>query len=226
MHVDLLFTDVVMPGPVRGPELAQQAKALQPDLEVLFTSGYTENAIVHEGRLDPGVHLLSKPHRREELARKLRHLLRHRQQRIAAREVLAAGVKAAETESAQAPATTQSPRILLVEDDEDIRESACELLEYLGYGVWATSSAEEAQEALAAGCFDVLFTDVSLPGRSGVELAREAVRQCPEMGVIIASGHGSAVATGGGDLAKAVLLPKPYAFSQIQSALEQVSASP
>lgn len=81
VHVDLLFTDVVMPGPVRSPDLARQAKALLPSLEVLFTSGYTENAIVHGGRLDPGVSLLSKPYRREDLARKLRELLHNRAQR-------------------------------------------------------------------------------------------------------------------------------------------------
>lgn len=73
--VDLLFTDVVMPGPVRSTELAKAAKILLPDLKVLFTSGYTQNAIVHGGRLDPGVHLLSKPYGREQLARKLRELL-------------------------------------------------------------------------------------------------------------------------------------------------------
>ncbi|MCW7537023.1 ATP-binding protein [Aquabacterium sp. A7-Y] len=73
--IDLLFTDVVMPGPLRSPELARQAQALLPQLRVLFTSGYTEEAIVHGGRLDPGVHLISKPYRREELARKIRQLL-------------------------------------------------------------------------------------------------------------------------------------------------------
>ncbi|HEX8536648.1 MAG TPA: ATP-binding protein, partial [Cystobacter sp.] len=79
--VDLLFTDVVMPGPVRSPELARQARQSLPELEVLFTSGYTENAIVHGGRLDPGVALLVKPYRREDLARKVRMMLRDRQQR-------------------------------------------------------------------------------------------------------------------------------------------------
>jgi PAS domain S-box-containing protein len=76
--IDLLFTDVVMPGELRSPELARQARALLPELEVLFTSGYTQNAIVHGGRLDPGVELLSKPYRREDLARKIRHLLANR----------------------------------------------------------------------------------------------------------------------------------------------------
>jgi PAS domain S-box-containing protein len=72
---DLLFTDVVMPGGLRGPELAAEARKLYPALRVLYTSGYTENAIVHHGRLDPGIHLLSKPYRRHDLALKLRQAL-------------------------------------------------------------------------------------------------------------------------------------------------------
>jgi PAS domain S-box-containing protein len=73
--VDLLFTDVVMPGGMNGRELADAARALRPGLPVLFTSGYTENAIVHHGRLDRGVLLLAKPYRRGELAAKLRQAL-------------------------------------------------------------------------------------------------------------------------------------------------------
>jgi signal transduction histidine kinase len=73
--VDLLFTDVVMPGGMSGRELAQRVAALRPSLKILFTSGYAENAIVHQGRLDPGVHLLRKPYPRSELALKLRQLL-------------------------------------------------------------------------------------------------------------------------------------------------------
>jgi PAS domain S-box-containing protein len=73
--IDLLFSDVVMPGRLRGPDLAKEAKAIIPDLAVLFTSGYTQNAMGQEGRLDPDVNLLSKPYRREQLARKVRQLL-------------------------------------------------------------------------------------------------------------------------------------------------------
>jgi CheY-like chemotaxis protein len=73
--VDLLFTDVVMPGPISGRKLAARAVAIRPRLKVLFTSGYTENAIVHNGRLDPGVELLSKPYGRELLAAKIRRVL-------------------------------------------------------------------------------------------------------------------------------------------------------
>jgi CheY-like chemotaxis protein len=73
--VDLLFTDVVMPGPVSGRQLAEEARKIAPNLPILFTSGYTENAIVHNGRLDPGLELLSKPYSREQLAAKLRRVL-------------------------------------------------------------------------------------------------------------------------------------------------------
>lgn len=71
----LLFTDVVMPGGMSGRDLAEEALRLHPDMKVLYTSGYTGNAIVHHGRLDPGVHLLNKPYRQVDLARKLREVL-------------------------------------------------------------------------------------------------------------------------------------------------------
>jgi PAS domain S-box-containing protein len=70
--IDLLFTDVIMPGAMNGRQLAEEAARRRPDLKTLFTSGYTENAIVHHGRLDSGVLLLAKPYRKSELARMLR----------------------------------------------------------------------------------------------------------------------------------------------------------
>jgi len=74
-QVDLLFTDVVMPGRVRSPELARRAQELLPDIAVLFTSGYTQNAIVHGGRLDSGVELLGKPYTHDALAKRIRRVL-------------------------------------------------------------------------------------------------------------------------------------------------------
>jgi PAS domain S-box-containing protein len=71
----LLFTDVVMPGSMTTNQMVEAALRLQPGIQVLFTSGYTENAITHHGRLDEGVHLISKPFKRDQLARKLRSLL-------------------------------------------------------------------------------------------------------------------------------------------------------
>jgi len=70
----LLFTDVVMPG-MSGRTLAENARVLLPDLKVIYTTGYTANAVVHNGVVDHGVDLLSKPFRYDQLARKIRAVL-------------------------------------------------------------------------------------------------------------------------------------------------------
>ena len=75
VRIDLLFTDVVMPGPMHSRDLVRKAKERLPGMAVLFTSGYTENAIVHGGRLDEGVELLNKPYTRQDLARRVRQCL-------------------------------------------------------------------------------------------------------------------------------------------------------
>ena len=72
--VSLLFTDVVMPE-MSGRELADLARPNSPDMKVLYTTGYTRNAIVHNGILDPGTSLLTKPFSIDELALKVRKLL-------------------------------------------------------------------------------------------------------------------------------------------------------
>jgi CheY-like chemotaxis protein len=74
-HFDLLFTDVIMPGEMNGRQLADALRKVRTAFKVLFTSGYTENAIIHHGRLDPGVILLNKPYRKSDLARMLRAAL-------------------------------------------------------------------------------------------------------------------------------------------------------
>jgi len=71
---DLLFTDVIMPG-INGRKLAEEISRVRPGLRVLFTSGYTENAIVHHGRLDAGVLLLAKPYRKSDMAIMIRKAL-------------------------------------------------------------------------------------------------------------------------------------------------------
>ncbi len=74
-RIDLLFTDVVLPGGVSGRTLSERVLQVRPDLPVLFTTGYTRNAIVHHGRLDPNVNLLNKPYTQQDLARKVGELL-------------------------------------------------------------------------------------------------------------------------------------------------------
>jgi CheY-like chemotaxis protein len=73
-QISLLFTDVVL-GESNGRVLADKVRQIYPNLPVLFTTGYTRNAIVHQGRLDPDVQLLNKPFTQQDLARKLRELL-------------------------------------------------------------------------------------------------------------------------------------------------------
>jgi DNA-binding NtrC family response regulator len=72
--VTLLFTDIVMPD-INGRKLADEALRRKPGLKVLYTTGYTNNAIIHNGVLDPGVHLITKPFTLEQLAAKVRDVL-------------------------------------------------------------------------------------------------------------------------------------------------------
>jgi len=73
--ITLLLTDVVLPGRINGPQLAREALKTHPGLRVIYMSGYTENAILHHGRLDPGVNLVQKPFPRRDLAAKVRAVL-------------------------------------------------------------------------------------------------------------------------------------------------------
>jgi signal transduction histidine kinase/DNA-binding response OmpR family regulator len=211
--IDLLFTDVVMPGPVRSPELARLARLRLPDVAVLFTSGYTENAIVHGGRLDQGTELLSKPYTREALARKIRHVLRNRRQRASA---LAAKNRPVPPDEQRG----RSLAVLYVEDDELIRLSTVDMLKGLGHVVHDAGDAAEALTILADNRVDVLMTDLGLPGMSGGRLAAEACRLKPELKVIFATGA-DGMPSGEGELAaeRAVMLSKPYDPRSLDAAL-------
>jgi PAS domain S-box-containing protein len=207
--IDLIFTDVMMPGTLRSPELARKAKERLPNVAVLFTSGYTQNAIVHGGRLDPGVELLAKPYTREALARKIRHVLaNHAQRRLAA------------TESRQpiSEDVVKGATVLLVEDDELIRLTATEMLSDLGCKVMEASSAEEGLKALDQAAVDILVTDVGLPGVSGLQLAKDARSLRPDLCIVVATGDSGIQSEA--ELLDAVLVVKPYAPETLRRSLE------
>jgi CheY-like chemotaxis protein len=206
-HVDLLFTDVVMPGPVRSTELAVRAKEIQPNIAVLFTSGYTQNAIVHGGRLDPGVQLLSKPYRREDLARKIRRMLDE------GADQQKAGEKAQNADLGRLS-------ILIVEDESESRLALCKLLEALGHDPRGVAGAEDAIDLLKQASFDLLITDLNLPGQSGIQLAERARELQTDIAVILASG--AEPATEPAIHPAPVSLLKPFNLDELQAALTTV----
>ena len=216
--IDLLFTDVVMPGALKSPEMARMARERLPNIAVLFTSGYTENSIVHGGRLDNGVELLSKPYTREALARKVHHVLSNQQQRNAAVAPRSADSRPV---AIVTPATLRRT-ILLVEDDGLIRANSAEMLEEAGFVVLEAASAEEAMTALHTAPVDILISDVNLPGASGLELAQRARTLRPDALVVFATGDPGAVATE----ANAIVLAKPYAGAALLAAVRNPVAVP
>ncbi|HVP85501.1 MAG TPA: CHASE3 domain-containing protein [Rhizomicrobium sp.] len=191
--IDLLFTDVVMPGPIKTRDLARRAQELHPSLQVLFTSGYTQNAIVHNGRLDDGVHLLSKPYRRDELARKLRSLLGASRKPGVPIVETAPPVSAppARETAPQAAKPNGGPRkVLVVEDVALIRMTTLDMLEELGI---AGIEAGDGPSALALiesdPEIDLVLTDLGLPGMSGQQLVAEVRKLRPRLKIVVATGY-------------------------------------
>jgi len=163
-EIDLLFTDVGLPGGMNGRQLADEARKRRPDLKILFTTGYARNAIVHEGRLDPGVQLVTKPFTYAAVGAKLRDIL---------------------------DARSRPARVLLVEDEALVRMLATEYLEEAGYRVEPAASVTDAmgKVRLMQGEIDAAVIDVGLPDRKGDVLVGELRALYPTLPVVIASGY-------------------------------------
>ena len=194
-EIQLLFTDVGLPGGMNGRQLADTARKLRPDLKVLFTTGYARNAIVHDGRLDPGVIMIPKPFTYAALASKLAEMLDSR---------------------------SGSPRVLLVEDELLVQMVASKQLEELGYRVETAHSATEAMSRirLLDGAIDLAIVDLGLPDKRGDVLVSELRVLYPHLPVLIASGYGEGDLRhrlgGDGPLA---FVGKPYTQDDLRKAL-------
>ena len=210
LQIDLLFTDVVMPGTVKSVELAQRAALRSPAIPVLFTSGYTRDEIFHHGKLDAGVTLLSKPYRRDDLASKVRGVLN------AHRAKLANAVT-------DTPYAVASPCVLLVEDDLPSREAMGELLESFGLQYTAVANAEEALKLASTQRYDMLLSDISLPGLSGDTLARALRSAQPDLRILLMSGYGESAEIGQA-IPGARMLAKPVDIELLRHELAACTA--
>jgi signal transduction histidine kinase/DNA-binding response OmpR family regulator len=211
--VDLLFTDVVMPGAIPTREFTRRAQEMFPKLLVLYTSGYTQNAIVHNGRLDDDAFLLSKPYRKDELARKLRSVF--------------AGTARGPVSSSAGSSTAlldrnqQRGKVLVVEDVMLIRMATVDMLEQIGFSAVEAGDGAEALTLLQDDPeIAILLTDLGLPGMNGRQLVEEALRLKPGLKVIIASGYSTEVGAGDRPEDKGLVhLTKPYDLGQLRRAL-------
>ena len=203
-RVDLLFTDVVMPGSINTREFARRAQELRPGLKVLYTSGYTQNAIVHNGRLDDDAFLLSKPYRKDDLARKLRSLL-----------------DGSVDPQSPGDASALRRKVLVVEDVVLIRMTTVDMAQEIGFDTVEAGDGTEALAVLQADPqIDVLLTDLGLPGMNGRQLIAEALRLRPDLKIVVASGYSTE--SEGGLPPGTVSLVKPFDIKALQRALERV----
>ena len=219
--IDVIFTDVVMPGPMKSSEMARRAKERLPNLAILFTSGYTENSIVHGGKLDAGVELLSKPYAREALARRLRHVIANQKQRAESSKDRTP-IGEALSDNTGMVRSKSDVRILVVEDDELIRMNTTDMLTESFHTVLEAANATQALDLAEREEFDVLVTDVGLPDMGGGELAAIIKKLKPLIGVVFATGDNFLPSEAP---AGAVLLCKPYDEKDVRSAIEQAKAA-
>ena len=191
LRPQVLFTDVVMPGPISTRELAREAVRIIPGLAVLFTTGYTQEEIVHDGQLDQDVSFIGKPWRTGELGLAIRTAI----------------------DKAPKPVPVVR-RVLLVEDEPLVRMITADALAELGFSVIEAGSAAAALEQLQPPP-DLMVCDLGLPDMDGTELIARARAAIPGLPVIVASGRSEP------PVGEYVFLGKPYDRRNLLRAVER-----
>ena len=195
LGVDLLFTDVVMPG-MSGKELSDAARTIRPALRVLYTSGYTRNAIIHGGRLDAGVALLPKPFTLKALSERVRDLLD----------------------------SGSGRRVLLVEGDDAARLLALETLAGAGFQPEPAATAREALSKLRAarGRYDAIVIDGGTRDSDGESLLAQVRAEWSDLPAILATGSPAASGDGG----RTVRIARPYSARTVMEGLSRFGFAP
>jgi DNA-binding response OmpR family regulator len=184
-----------LPGDYNGRELAEEAVRRRPYLKVLFTTGYGLDGIIHEGRLDAGVQLLTKPFTFEEFSEKVQKVFE----------------------------MSRKNKILLVEDEAMIAMLTVENLRELGFEVEEAANATAALAAARKNISDfaAAVIDIGLPDRKGDDLALELKILRPDLPIVIATGEGDGALDGKlKKIDNLTLLKKPYDSAGLDKSLK------
>jgi CheY-like chemotaxis protein len=112
--------------------------------------------------------------------------------------------------------------VLVVDDEEHVRGTLAEMIEVLGHRVVSADGGRAALEAVAAGGeFDLVFTDLSMPGMDGWEVAREVRRRSPRTRIAVVTGYGKDASRTQGDAPADIVIGKPFDFAQVEEVLTQ-----
>jgi PAS domain S-box-containing protein len=206
-RIDLLFTDVVMPGGMTGIDLAREARKLEPDLKILVTTGFAEASLHIDDEAGAGVVFLSKPYRMADLARQLRIALR--------------GI---------GTGASGGSRLLVVDDEPDIGRFVCNVAKVVGYKARFVETADAFKAEYKAHSPDVVVLDLVMPGTDGVELLAFLAEERSSASVLLMSGidervRAAAQSLGGARGLRMVgIVPKPVRVAELKATLESLKS--